>query len=153
MKLFYNNAGGEMKLLSMGALALVLLAAGAGFVVVANTDWVGTANGTWGGLNPFTPWQGTLVTNDPPNYQFWGYWGNDATNYINSHPNYNSSTGKYEVGLSAMNKGKWYYQGTERGFYTGYYHPSATDTADGHWWLAADSSYANGHWWGDLAGD
>ena len=142
-----------MKTLSMGALALVLLAAGAGFVVVANTDWVGSGNGNWGSYPVFQPWEGTLQTNNPPNYIFQGNWGNDENNYINSHPNYNSGTGKYEVGLSAMNKGSWYYDQVFRGYYTGYYHPSATDTADGHWWYAADSSYANGHWWGDLYGD
>lgn len=140
-----------MKPLSIGGkVLLALLVLGAGFAAFADTDWAGYGTGEWGGLHPFYIWQGTLQTDNPPNYIFQGNWGGQTSNTISSYPNYNSGTGRYEVGLSAANKGTWYQNYNFGGYYTGYYKPSA-DTADGYWWYAPDSSNANGTWWGTLA--
>lgn len=130
------------------ALFLALFALGTS-IVIADTDWGGSATGNCSGYSPWTNWVGTLHTDEVP-VQFRGYWGGDVTDSIKGIATYDSQTGRYNISL-----GQWAYRGTWTGYWNGYFYPDThpRDTANGYWWAAADSSSCNGILWGDLAGD
>lgn len=124
--------------------ALVMLLALGTSTALADYDFEGDASGSWGDVNPWANWQGTLYTGANP--YFSGYWGGDTDNWIYGDATYNSQTGLYVVSGGANDQ--WAYGNSAAGYWEGYFYPSG-DTADGTWWTS-DEKYS-GYWWGNLA--
>lgn len=108
------------------ALFLALFALGTS-IVIADTDWGGSATGNCSGYSPWTNWVGTLHSSSMNPY-FEGYWGGNSNNYIYGTATYDSGNERYYV-----SSGNWAYNTQWVGNWKGYFY-EVRDTAYGYWW-------------------
>ncbi len=115
-----------------------LLVAGAATLLVAESDWAGTADGSCSSdpvYYPLQPWEGHLYTESNP--RFVGFWDNDVDNRM-----YGPAT---HPGIWRVYNGIWDYQlGEPSGTWAAWF-SEPNDTCDGTW---VDAGLCSGNLWG-----